>query len=94
MGFVADLQLHLRMCSRLVHHWEYFLMASVGAEEATKVRGSHLDDAIADYAIFKKGVVSLFGKFEFKSAFREQLRTHSQSCAESFASYAARTTDI
>ena len=40
-------------------------MASLGAEEAEKVRRSHLADAIADYAIFKKGVESLFNKFEF-----------------------------
>ena len=37
-GFVADLELYLRMCARPVHHWGYFLMASLGAEEAEKVR--------------------------------------------------------
>ena len=49
-GFVADLERYLRMCARPVHHWGYFLMASLGAEEAEKVRRSHLADAIADYA--------------------------------------------
>ena len=33
-GFVADFELYLRMCARPVHHWGYFLMASLGAEEA------------------------------------------------------------
>ena len=51
-GFVADLELYLRMCARLVHHWGYFLMASLGAEKAEKVRLSHLADVIADYAKF------------------------------------------
>ena len=47
-GFVADLELYLRMCAHPVHHWGYFLMASLGAEEAEKVRRSHLADVIAD----------------------------------------------
>ena len=38
------------MCARPVHNWGYFLMASLGAEEAENVRRSHLADAIADYA--------------------------------------------
>ena len=48
-GFVADLELYLRMCARPVHHWGYFFMASLGAEEAEKVRRSHLAQFIADY---------------------------------------------
>ena len=51
------------MCARPVNHWGYFLMDSLGAEEAEKVRRSHLADAIADYAKFKSGVEALFGKF-------------------------------
>ena len=47
--FVADFELYLRICMRLVHHWGYFLMASLGAEEAEKLRRSHLADTIADY---------------------------------------------
>ena len=82
------------MCARPVHHWGYFLMASLGAEEAEKVRRSHLADAIADYAKFKSGVEVLFGTFEFEGSFRAQLRTHAQSGAESIAAYAARTTDV
>ena len=82
------------MCARPVHHWGYFLMASLGAEEAEKVRRSHVADAIADYAKFKSGVEALFGKFEFKGSFRAQLRTHAQAGAETIAAYAARTTDV
>ena len=93
-GFVADLELYLRMCARPVHHWGYFLMASLGAEDAEKVRRSHFADVIADYAIFKSDVEALFGKFEFEGLFRAQLRTHAQSGAESIAAYAARTTDV
>ena len=93
-GFVADFELYLRMCARPVHHWGYFLMASLGAEEAEKVRRSHLADVIADYAKFKSGVEELFGTFEFEGSFRAQLRTHAQSGAESIAAYAARTTDM
>ena len=78
------------MCARPVHHWGYFLMASLGAEEAEKVRRSHLADAVADYLEFKSGVE----KFEFESAFRAQLRTHAQSGAETIAAYAARITDV
>ena len=40
-------------------------MASLGAENAEKVRRSQFANAIADYATFKNGVESLFGKFEF-----------------------------
>ena len=69
-------------------------MASLGAEEAEKVRRSHLADVIADYAKFKSGVEALFGKFEFEGSFRAQFRTHAQSGAESIAAYAARTTDV
>ena len=58
-GFVADLELYLRLCGRTVHRWGYFLMASLGAEEAEKVRRSHLADAIADYPKFKSGVETL-----------------------------------
>ena len=81
MGFGADLELYLRVCARPVQHWGYFFMASLGAEEAEKLRRSHLADAIADYSTFKKGVESLFGKFEFESSFRAQLRIHAQAGA-------------
>ena len=40
-------------------------MASLGAEEAEKVRRSHFADAIADYAKSRSSVKALFGKFEF-----------------------------
>ena len=69
-------------------------MASLGAEEAEKVRRSHLADTIADYAKFKSSVEALFGKFEFEGSFRAQLRTHAQAGAETIAAYAARTTDV
>ena len=68
--FVADLELYLRMYTRPVHHWGYFLMASLGAEEAEKVRRSHLADTIADYQNIKSGVDVLFGKFEIEGSFR------------------------
>ena len=93
-GFVAEFELYLRMCARPVHHWGYFFMASLGAEEAEKIRRSHLADTIADYAKFKSNVEALFGKFEFEGSFRAQLRTHAQAGAETIAAYAARTTDV
>ena len=82
------------MCARPVHHWGYFLMVTLGAQKAEKVRRSHFADAIADYAKFKSGVEALFGKFEFAGSFRAQLRTHAQSGAESIAASAARPTDL
>ena len=57
------------MCARPVHHFDYFLMASLGAEEAEKVQRSHLADAIEDYEKFKSGVEALFGKFEYEKLF-------------------------
>ena len=77
-----------------MHHWGYFLIALLNAEEAEKVQCWHLADAIADYAKFKSGVEALLGKFEFEGSFRAQLRTHAQSGAETIAAYAARTTDV
>ena len=77
-----------------VHHLGYFLITSLGAETAEKVRRSHFADLIADYATFKSGVNALFGKFKCKESLREQLRTHAQSGAKSIAAYAARTTDV
>ena len=38
--------------------------------------------------------MSLFGRFEFKGAYRATLRILKQSGAESIAAYAARTTDL
>ena len=93
-GFVADLELYLRMCARPMHHWGYFLMALLGAEEEAKMRPSHLANAIADYAKFKSGVEALFGKFEFEGSFCAQHRTHTQSGAKTIAAYSARTTDV
>ena len=69
-------------------------MASLGAEEAEKVRRSHLADTIPDYPKFNSGVETLFEKFEFEVSFRVQLRNHSQSGAESIAAYAALTTEV
>ena len=90
-GFVADFELYLCLCARPMHHWGYFLITSLGAEMAEKVRRSHLADAITDYAKFKSGVEALFSKFEFEKSFRAQLRTHAQAGAETIAAYAART---
>ena len=92
--FVTDLELYLRMSACPVHHLGYFLITSLGAETAEKVRRSHFADLIADYATFKSGVNALFGKFKCKESLREQLRTHAQSGAKSIAAYAARTTDV
>ena len=93
-GFVADLELYLHMCARPVHNWGYFLMVSLGEEEAEKVRRSHLADTIADYQKFKSGVKAMFSMFEFEGSFSAQLLTHAQYGAESIAAYPARTTDV
>ena len=82
------------MCASQVHDWGYFLMASLGEEDAEKVRRSDLGDAIANYEKFKIGVDALFGMFEFDGSFRSQLRTHAQYGSETIAAYAARTTDV
>ena len=82
------------MRGRPVHHWGFFLLASLGTEEAEKVLRSHVAESVADYPTFKRGVETLFAKFEFEGSFREMLRTHAQAGAESVAAYAARTTDV
>ena len=81
------------MCGRPVHHWGFFL-ASLGTEKAEKVRRSHVAESVADYHTFKKGVETLFAKFEFEGSFRAMLRTHAEAGAESVTAYAARTTDV
>ena len=92
-GFIADLELFLQSCGRPVHHWGFFLLASLGTEEAEQVRRSHVAESVADYPTFKKGVET-FEKFEFEGWFRAMLRTDAQAGAESVAAYAARTTDV
>ena len=92
--FVADLELYFRMCARRMHNLKYFLIVSLGAEKAEKVRRSHHGNAIADYVKFISGGKTLFEKFELKSLFRAELRTHAQAGAKSVAAYVARTMDI
>ena len=83
--FIADLEYYLQMCARFAHHWCYFLLASLGTKEAGKVRRSHVAEVVADYATFKKGVKTLFGKFEFEVSYRAMLRSHAQAGAELIA---------
>ena len=73
------------MCGRPVHHWGCFLLASLGTEETEKVRRSQVAESVADYPTFKKGVETLFAKFEFDGSFRAMLRTHSQAGEKSVA---------
>ena len=47
-----------------------------------------------DYAAFKDGLITLFGRLEFEDSYRQQLRELAQAGSESMASYAARTTDL
>ena len=84
------------MCARPVHHWGYFLLASLGTEEAEKVRRSHLAESVADYRqqYVQNKVETFFGKFEFEGSYRSMLRTHAQAGAESVDAYAARTTHV
>ena len=77
-----------------MHHWGYFLLASLGTEEAEKVRRSHVAESVADYPTFKKGVETLFGKFKFEGSYRAMLHTHAQAGVESVAAYAARMTNV
>ena len=88
------MELFLQMCGCTVHHWGFILLASLSTEEAKKVRRSHVAESVADYPTFKKGVETLFAKFEFEGSFREMLRTLTQAGAESVAAYAACTTDV
>ena len=55
----------MQMFARPVHHWGYFLLASLGTDEAAKVRRSHVAEAVANYPAFKTSVETLFEKFEF-----------------------------
>ena len=93
-GFVSDLKLYLQMCARPVHYWGNFLLASLATEKVEKIRRSHVAESVADYATFKKGVETLFRKFEFKTSYRAMLRTHAQAGTESVAAYAARTMNV
>ena len=82
------------MCARPVHYWGNFLLASLATEKVEKIRRSHVAESVADYATFKKGVETLFRKFEFKTSYRAMLRTHAQAGTESVAAYAARTMNV
>ena len=93
-SFIADLELYLQMCTRPVQHWGYFLLGSLGTYEGEKVHRSHVVDLVGDYAAFKQGVETIFGKYEFEGSYRAQLRSKVQSGSESVAAYAARTTGM
>ena len=93
-SFLADLELFLTICNRPRDCWGFFILDWLGSEEAEKVRNSHIVDAVADYCTFRKGLVSLFGRFEFEGAYRARLRNLRQSGAESIAAYASHTTDL
>ena len=71
-----------------------FIFSWLGSEEAEKVRRSHIADAVADYCTFRKGLVSLFGRFELEGAFLATLRNLRHSGAESIAAFSARTTNL
>lgn len=77
------------MCGRRVHHWNYFLHASLGTGKTEKVRLSHVAESVADYPEFKTGVESLLEKFKFEGPFHAMLQTHSRTSAESIAAFAA-----
>ena len=64
------------------------------SEEAENIRRSHIADNVADYTVFRDGLISLFGRFEFEGAYRAKLRSLRQSGSESVAAYVARTTDL
>jgi hypothetical protein len=93
-SFLADAELFLTLCNRPRSRWAYFVLSWLGSEEAEKVRRSHVADSVADYAKFRDGLTTIFGRFEFEGAFRAQLRSLKQSGAESVTAYAARTTDL
>ena len=80
--------------ARAVHHWRYFLLASLGTDKAEKAWRSHLAEAVADYSAFKKGVETLFDKYEFEGSCPAMLRTHLQAGFKSVTAYAARTTNV
>ena len=60
-GVIADFKLFGRMSARPTH---YFILASLGNDEATKVWRLHVAEAVADYIAFKKGVEALVETFE------------------------------
>ena len=82
------------MCGRPRDRWARFIISWLGANEAKKVRRSHFFGNDVDYAVFRDGLITLFGRLEFEDSYRQQLRELTQAGSESVASYAARTTDL
>ena len=68
-AFLADSEIFLTLFSRPRDRWGYFVLAWLGSDEAEKVRRSHVADSIASFEKFREGLIALFGRFEFDSAY-------------------------
>ena len=90
-AFLNDVEFLLTLCNRPRERCGYFVLSWLGSEEADKVRRAHFADSLWDYDRFRKNLIGLFDKYEFKVAFRVQCRNLKQSAAESIAAFAART---
>ena len=93
-SFVSDYELFLTFCNRPRDSWGFFILAWLGSEEAEKTRRSYITDHVANNPVFREGLISLFGRFEFEGAYRAAVRSLRQSGSESVAAYAARVTDL
>ena len=92
--FLDDAELFLELCGRPRDRWGIFVLQWLGIDEGDKVRRSHLAEKVHDYAAFKEGLITLFGRFEFEDSYRAALRSLRQSGSESVSAFAARTSDL
>ena len=93
-AFLDDAELFLTLCGRPRSRWGHFVLSWLGHDESEKVRRSHIVENVARYDDFRAGLVTLFGRFEFKGQYREALRSLKQSPGETVAAYAARASDL
>ena len=93
-AFLDDAELFLTLCGRPRSRWGHFVLSWLGHDESEKVRRSHIVESVARYDDFRAGLVTLFGRFEFKGQYREALRSLKQSPGETVAAYAARASDL
>ena len=88
-AFLESAENFLDMCGRPRDRWARFIFSWLGANEAEKVRRSHLFSDDEEYTAFKTGLITLFGRLEFEDSYRQQLRDLTQAGSESIALYAS-----
>ena len=91
---MSDFEFFLTICNRPRDRWGFSILSWLKSEEAEKARRSHIADHVANYPVFREGLISLFGRFDFEGAYRATLQSLRQSGSESVAAYAAHVTDL